>query len=129
MENKTIIVQINNDELFKKLQENNKKCLCTVDETDCICDEFKNTKIGICHCGVFVKKYVENDKKIILFGKEMCPMCNTAKQLMDMKKIEYIYEDNIDKIKETGFNTLPILFGLDGKYYIGEDAIRYIEEV
>lgn len=129
MEDKTIIVQINNDELFKKLQENNKKCLCTVDETDCICDEFKNTKIGICHCGVFVKKYVENDKKIILFGKEMCPMCNTAKQLMDMKKIEYIYEDNIDKIRETGFNTLPILFGLDGKYYIGEDAIRYIEEV
>lgn len=129
MENKTIIVQINNDELFKKLQENNKKCLCTVNETDCICDEFKNTKIGVCHCGVFVKKYVENDKKIILFGKEMCPMCNTAKQLMDMKKIEYIYEDNIDKIKETGFNTLPILFGLDEKYYIGEDAIRYIEEV
>ena len=129
MENKTIIMQINNDELFKKLQENNKKCLCTVNETDCVCDEFKNTKIGICHCGVFVKKYAENDKKIILFGKEMCPMCNTAKQLMDMKKIEYIYEDNIDKIKETGFNTLPILFGLDGKYYIGEDAIKYIEEV
>src|SRR5574343_1764097 len=125
MENKTIIIQINNDELFKKLQENNKKCLCTVNETDCICDEFKNTKIGICHCGVFIKKYVENDKKIILFGKEMCPMCNTAKQLMYMKKIEYIYEDDIDKIKETGFNTLPILFGLDGKYYIGEDAIKY----
>ena len=129
MENKNIIVQINNDELFKKLQENNNKCLCTVNETDCMCDEFKNTNIGICHCGVFVKKYAENDKKIILFGKEMCPICNVAKQLMDIKKIEYIYEDDIDKIKETGFNTLPILFGLDGKYYTGEDAIKYIEEV
>jgi len=129
MENKTIIVQINNDELFKKLQENNKKCLCTVDETDCMCDEFKNANTGVCNCGVFIKKYAENDKKIILFGKEMCPMCNIAKQLMDMKNIEYIYEDNIEKIKETGFNTLPILLGLDGKYYIGEDAIKYIEEV
>ena len=123
------IVQINNRELFKKLQENNNKCLCTVNETDCMCDEFKNTKTGVCHCGVFVKTHVENDKKIILFGKEMCHICNVAKQLMDMKKIEYIYEDDIDKIKETGFNTLPILFGLDGKYYTGEDAIKYIEEV
>ena len=62
MENKTIIVQINNDELFKKLQENNNKCLCTVNETDCMCDEFKNTNIGICHCGVFVKKYAEKEQ-------------------------------------------------------------------
>ena len=68
--------------------------------------------------------------KIILFGKEMCPMCNIAKQLMNMKNIKFEYEDNIDKIKDTGFNILPILFiEEENKYYIGEDAIRYIEEV
>ena len=68
--------------------------------------------------------------KIILFGKEMCPMCNTAKQLMNMKNISFEYEDDINKIKETGFNALPILFISEkNEYYVGEDAIKYIEEV
>ena len=40
--------------------ENGKKCLCTIEETPCMCDEFKEAKKGICHCGVF--EYVEDEE-------------------------------------------------------------------
>ena len=49
------MINIINQELLKKLKENNNKCLCTIDDVDCMCEEFKNTKTGICHCGVFEK--------------------------------------------------------------------------
>ena len=58
MENR--IVQINNHELFKKLQENNNKCLCTVNETGCMCDEFKNI--------VLVARKVAKPGQIVLFS-------------------------------------------------------------
>jgi len=47
------MIKVISDELLIKLEENGNKCLCTVEEVDCMCEEFRNMEEGICHCGVF----------------------------------------------------------------------------
>jgi len=49
------MVIIKDRELHQQLKDNNNKCLCTVDETECMCEEFKNVRSGVCHCGVYEK--------------------------------------------------------------------------
>lgn len=43
---------------------------------------------------------------IVIYGKESCPYCNKAKQLLDDKNLSYTY---IDVIKEMTFNDLQSL--------------------
>ena len=49
-------LRIYNQENFEKLTKNGTNCLCTIEKVKCMCDEFKNMKIGICHCEVFIKE-------------------------------------------------------------------------
>ena len=48
-------IKIYDQENFNKMISIGKKCLCTIEETDCMCDEFKNQEEGICHCKVYEK--------------------------------------------------------------------------
>jgi len=47
-------------------------------------------------------------EKITLFSTN-CPKCNVLKTKLDQKKIEYSIETNIDRMRELGFSSAPIL--------------------
>lgn len=58
-----VTVKLNDDqelvkEIRKKLKENDGYCPCRIEKTEdtkCMCKEFKEQKVGECHCGLFVK--------------------------------------------------------------------------
>lgn len=46
-------------EIRKKLKENNGYCPCKIekiDDTKCMCNEFREQESGECHCGLYVKE-------------------------------------------------------------------------
>jgi len=50
------MIEVINEELLQKVKDNGMKCLCTIDETPCMCEEFKDAPIGTtCHCNVYRK--------------------------------------------------------------------------
>lgn len=57
------MIKFNNDkqlvkEIKQKLKENDGYCPCSLlktKDTKCICKEFREQKIGKCHCGLYVK--------------------------------------------------------------------------
>lgn len=49
------MIKIYDKELFNKVKEKGNLCLCTVEDTECICEEFKKQKEGLCHCKVYIK--------------------------------------------------------------------------
>lgn len=49
-------VRVNDYELLQKVKDLGGFCLCTVEKTACVCDEFKLMEEGVCHCGTFIKK-------------------------------------------------------------------------
>lgn len=58
-----VTVKLNDDqelvkEIRKKLKENDGYCPCRIEKTEdtkCMCKEFREQKVGECHCGLFVK--------------------------------------------------------------------------
>lgn len=53
-------ISVANETLLNKVRQNNNNCLCTADETKCMCDEFlKSKESGECHCGVYKKELME----------------------------------------------------------------------
>jgi hypothetical protein len=49
-----------NEGRLEEVRRNGNKCLCTVEDTKCMCDEFiKNEEVGECHCGVYKKILME----------------------------------------------------------------------
>lgn len=58
-----MIIKLSDDkdlvaEIKKKLKENNGYCPCRItknEDTKCPCKEFREQKIGSCHCGMFQK--------------------------------------------------------------------------
>lgn len=46
------------EEIQQKLKENNGYCPCRIirtPDTKCMCKEFREQKIGECHCGLYIK--------------------------------------------------------------------------
>ena len=58
-----IVVNPNKDivnEVRRKLKENDGYCPCSLiknEDTKCMCKEFRETEVGECHCGLYVKYY------------------------------------------------------------------------
>ena len=53
-------ISVANESLLNKVRQNNNNCLCTADETKCMCSEFlKSEESGECHCGVYKKELME----------------------------------------------------------------------
>lgn len=56
-------VSLNKDRILvkkirQKLKDNSGYCPCSIvktNDTKCPCKEFRESKIGLCHCGLFVK--------------------------------------------------------------------------
>ena len=45
-------------EIRKRLKDNNGYCPCKIEQTEdtkCMCKEFRETKHGECHCGLYIK--------------------------------------------------------------------------
>jgi thioredoxin reductase (NADPH) len=69
--------------------------------------------------------------KIKIFGKENCPYCDFAKQLLDRVGEEYEYEnasspETVSMIKETygdSISTVPVVI-VDGIYIGGYDQLK-----
>ena len=46
------------EEIQQKLKENDGYCPCRIvrtPDTQCMCKEFREQKIGECHCGLYIK--------------------------------------------------------------------------
>lgn len=64
-----IKIRLNNDadlvsEIKQQLKDNEGYCPCRllkIPDNKCICKEFREQHIGICHCGLYEKYIVEED--------------------------------------------------------------------
>lgn len=62
-------IRLNDDtdlvkEIIQQLRDNDGYCPCRLSktpETKCMCKEFRDQDIGICHCGLYEKYKVEED--------------------------------------------------------------------
>lgn len=53
-------ITVINEGRLEEVRRNGNKCLCTVEDTKCMCDDFiKNEEVGECHCGVYKKILME----------------------------------------------------------------------
>ena len=51
-------------EIIQQLRDNDGYCPCRLSktpETKCMCKEFREQDIGICHCGLYEKYIIEED--------------------------------------------------------------------
>ena len=51
--------------------------------------------------------------EVILYSTG-CPQCNILKEMLQKKNIIFQIEDNVEKMKELGFSSLPML-SIDNK--------------
>ena len=66
---KIMKIKLNDDtelvkEIIQQLRDNDGYCPCRISktpETKCMCKEFREQDIGICHCGLYEKYIVEED--------------------------------------------------------------------
>lgn len=56
-----------------------------------------------------------------------CPKCNVLKAKLKQKGIEYTECQDIAKMQEMGFESLPVM-EVDGKLYTFERAVKLINE-
>lgn len=64
---KIMKIKLNDDtelvkEIIQQLRDNDGYCPCRISktpETKCMCKEFREQDIGICHCGLYEKYIVE----------------------------------------------------------------------
>ena len=49
-------VKVKDYSLLQKVKDSGGFCLCTIEPTKCMCDEFNKATAGECECGVFVKE-------------------------------------------------------------------------
>lgn len=114
-------IKIANKDLFEDVRNNGMKCLCTVEETNCICEEFENqTGEGLCHCGVY-----EKVKPLIVYTTG-CPRCEILKDKMIESNVYFTEVEDIEKMKELGIKQVPIL-EVNGKLLSYFKALEYIK--
>lgn len=63
---------------------------------------------------------------MILFSND-CPKCKILESRLNSKNIEFIKNDNFEKLIEAGFNSAPIL-KIENKYLTYLEAINWIKE-
>ena len=56
-----------------------------------------------------------------------CPKCKVLKMKLDKKGIEYTECQDIEKMREMGLKSLPVL-EMDGELYAFEKAVKLINE-
>lgn len=52
------------DEIRALIKENDGYCPCKlvkVDDTKCMCKEFREQSEGMCHCGLYIKEVIDNE--------------------------------------------------------------------
>ena len=57
-----------------------------------------------------------------------CPKCKVLKSKLDSKQIEYTIIDDIEVMKNKGFNSLPVL-EVDGTMYEFREAVNYVNNL
>lgn len=57
-----------------------------------------------------------------------CPKCKVLKSKLDSKQIEYTIIEDIEVMKNKGFNSLPVL-EVDGTMYEFKEAVNYVNNL
>ena len=57
-----------------------------------------------------------------------CPQCNVLKQKLDAKNVDYVLENDVDKMLEKGFTSAPIL-EVDGEIMNTQQAFKWLTEL
>lgn len=57
-----------------------------------------------------------------------CPQCNVLKQKLDAKNVDYVLENDVDKMIEKGFTSAPIL-EVDGEIMNTQQAFKWLTEL
>lgn len=57
-----------------------------------------------------------------------CPKCKVLKSKLDSKQIEYTIIEDIEVMKNKGFNSLPVL-EVDGTMYEFREAVNYVNNL
>lgn len=57
-----------------------------------------------------------------------CPKCKVLKSKLDSKKIEYTIIEDIEVMRNKGFNSLPVL-EVDGTIYEFREAVDYVNNL
>ena len=63
--------------------------------------------------------------KVILYSTG-CPQCNILKEMLQKKNIIFQIEDNVEKMKELGFLSLPML-SVDDKILNFKEAFNFLK--
>lgn len=63
--------------------------------------------------------------KVILYSTG-CPQCNILKEMLQNKNIIFQIEDNVAKMKELGFLSLPML-SVDDKILNFKEAFNFLK--
>ena len=57
-----------------------------------------------------------------------CPKCKVLKSKLDSKQIEYTIIEDVEVMKNKGFNSLPVL-EVDGTMYEFREAVNYVNNL
>lgn len=63
--------------------------------------------------------------EVILYSTG-CPQCNILKEMLKKKNIIFQIEDNVEKMKELGFSSLPML-SIDNKILNFKEAFNFLK--
>lgn len=63
--------------------------------------------------------------EVILYSTG-CPQCNILKEMLQKKNIIFQIEDNVEKMKELGFSSLPML-SIDNKILNFKEAFNFLK--
>ena len=63
--------------------------------------------------------------EVILYSTG-CPQCNVLKEMLQKKNIIFQIEDNVEKMKELGFSSLPML-SIDNKILNFKEAFNFLK--
>ena len=63
--------------------------------------------------------------EVILYSTG-CPQCNIFKEMLQKKNIIFQIEDNVEKMKELGFSSLPML-SIDNKILNFKEAFNFLK--
>lgn len=63
--------------------------------------------------------------EVILYSTG-CPQCNILKEMLQKKNIIFQIEDNIEKMKELGFSSLPML-SINNKILNFKEAFNFLK--
>lgn len=63
--------------------------------------------------------------EVILYSTG-CPQCNILKEMLQKKNIIFQIENNVEKMKELGFSSLPML-SIDNKILNFKEAFNFLK--